>query len=85
MYPYGCKTPDVRYNIFLEDDKDNIIQQAKVSADYSYGYIDVHNLPIGKFNIKVINFANPKEESEFTLSAFSNTTNVQFLDRNELL
>ena len=59
MYPNRCEKPNVKYVMALKDSKGKILKKELVSLNYSYGYIQVSNLPKGQYELTVMNFANP--------------------------
>jgi len=84
MYPAGCEKPDVQYTIALKDADGYVIEKGSVSLQYSYGYVQIQNLPKGVYQLEVLNLADPSALSEFTISVFS-AEKVDFLDRIQLL
>ena len=84
MYPAGCEKPDVEYTISVKDSDGDVLEKGSVSLQYGYGYVQILNLPIGVYELEILNSADPAALSEFTISVFS-AEKVDFLDRIALL
>ena len=69
MYPFECERPDVRYNMFLYELETGIkVGQAVVNQNRGYGLISIKNLTVGNYTVKVVNYGDKKELSDFEVS-----------------